>query len=1265
MPLPLLADSTDLSDWANRRDAQDTLPKLVRNLILNTVPGIEQIDFRADEGVQLAGYDGVVRVETGNAYVPDGRSVWELGTSDDPKAKATGDFNKRSEDPGDIEPLDTVFVFVTPRRWAGKGDWINARKEEAKWLDVRAYDADDLATWLEQAPAVHIWLSGLLGKRPPSGTVELESLWKEWTGVTVPPLNAAVVTAGRNEAAARIREWSTGTPSVLSLQAESPLEAAAFLWASTESLPRNDRQMIRSGAVAVGSLTDWRQLTAASNQMTLIPLFAERDRAVAAIGGNHHVLVPLGRDDSPSTETVVVPRPRIDALEAALVGAGFGEERARELARLGRHSSLVLRRNAASDRSLVTPEWTRAGDLRPVLGALLAGGWDNADPDDRSVLEGLCGKPYEEMLEAWEALASQPDPPIRRTGNIWSVLTREDVWYLVSRRLTEPMLARFATSAKDVISLTDPALDLPREQRWMAGILGKKRIHSGYLRSGLADGLALMGAQGDQPLGDGTSAQVRADRIVWEILDSAATPDEWRSLAPHLTSFSEAAPGTTLDYFERGTEGGNPTLLALFEDKDDDAFNSNSGHTHLLWALEQLAWSPDYLARSALLLARLARLDPGGRLGNRPIRSLRDVFLCWRPHTAASLEKRARVLGRLAEREPDVAWHLLLELLPKTSDSTSPTSKPKWRDWASDSRRNVTLGEAATAVTAFVDGLVRLAGNDPVRWASLAGHVAGLPSDQFDRIIGGLSGLDAGAMESAARTQLWLALKHLISHHMRFPEADWSMSKERLDAVRPLHGRFTPTEPLERDQWVFAPSPPIFLSEGRDWEARENAVAAERVAAAKRLVEQGGVALLLQAANDESAFTVGVAAARIGFVAGEEEEFLDASLGSSDPALRNAALAYLQSRSPHEGEDWPRDLLGSSLCEGKENAKRRVDVCLCLPCVPETWDLVDSMGEEEAAEYWRSANPFRISELDLNGRERLVFKLADAGRVGDSIHIIGVFEKGGVLPVGAPAALAMIDRALADGLDAGAWANVSHDIASILDALEAHPETKEHLPRLELALLPILEHGGRRPKTLERGLSEDPEFFSAVLGWVYKGEGEATDDEVPEEEQRARYRVGSELLDGWRTPPGLNEDGTVDPDRLKTWVSRVRALAVEQGRADPADSKIGEVLRFLPAGEDGIWPPVALREIIEDSASDRLDNGIRSSVYNSRGVTMRMPYDGGEQERSLAERYRKYEDAVRDEWPRTSRILARIAERYEAQAAEEDRNAELQQDMGR
>src|SRR5258708_31934183 len=190
--LPTLVDAADLAQWANRLDAQGLLPKLIRRLVLATSSDITRIGVRSEEGIRYPGFDGIVEAGKGNAFVPTGLSVWEMGVNQDPKGKAESDYKKRTEDLLGIDPSQTTFVFVTPRRWSGKEGWVEDKRTSGTWLDVRVLDADDLETWLELAPAVHAWISRLLGKDP-GDTQALDTFLMDWRGAHgAPPLQETI-----------------------------------------------------------------------------------------------------------------------------------------------------------------------------------------------------------------------------------------------------------------------------------------------------------------------------------------------------------------------------------------------------------------------------------------------------------------------------------------------------------------------------------------------------------------------------------------------------------------------------------------------------------------------------------------------------------------------------------------------------------------------------------------------------------------------------------------------------------------------------------------------------------------------------------------------------------------------------------------------------------------------------------------------------------------------------------------------------------------
>ena len=324
MASALLVDATDIAAWANRRESQGVLPKLVRRLVHATCQRVAHAGFRAGEGVQLGGWDGIVEVEQGNAFVPNGLSVWELSTEKHARGKADDDYAKRLRDPLGVDPSRATFVFVTARRWKAKGTWAAERDEEGRWSKVRAYDADDLEAWLESASAVHIWLSVALGKHP-EGAEDVDNYWDGWSSVTRPAMSPELVLAGREKILERIRGVWAADPSVLTLRGESRPEALAVLAACLRTLAIDKREDLLSRTVIAGDLAAWKRLIASSEQLILIQNFESAETTGPALKKGHTPVVLLGRADGLVN---VIEIPRLARETVKLVAMGVPSDRA-------------------------------------------------------------------------------------------------------------------------------------------------------------------------------------------------------------------------------------------------------------------------------------------------------------------------------------------------------------------------------------------------------------------------------------------------------------------------------------------------------------------------------------------------------------------------------------------------------------------------------------------------------------------------------------------------------------------------------------------------------------------------------------------------------------------------------------------------------------------------------------------------------------------------------------------------------------------------
>jgi len=244
----------------------------------------------------------------------------------------------------------------------------------------------------------------------------------------------------------------------------------------------------------------------------------------------------------------------------------------------------------------------------------------------------------------------------------------------------------------------------------------------------------------------------------------------------------------------------------------------------------------------------------------------------------------------------------------------------------------------------------------------------------------------------------------------------------------------------------------------------------------------------------------------------------------------------------------------------------------------------------------------------------------------------------------------------------------------LLNILETNGVDTGLLVKIEWIWMPVLEHGTRGLKSLQEALSTDPRLFVDLLKVVFRAESEETRDLSDQDKTRAQqaYR----LLEAWKKVPGTIEitpvgdrddgdiifpQGRVNEKDLLGWITIARKLAEECGRLEPCDSRIGQVLAYAPEDPDGTWPCEPVRNVLEDIKSDKLERGLAVGVYNKRGMHQR--FEGGVQERMLAEKFRNYASRVQSKWPRTGTALRSLADGYERDAkweAERDKIEEFE-----
>jgi hypothetical protein len=206
----MLITENQLDEWVrgNARDAQGVIVELVYRLVAASSPKPKERRFPLADSIGQPGPDGVLDTDFGlNPFVPEGKSVWEIGTSVNAGDKATSDYKDRTEATPVDERKKATIIIVTPL--SGRRDWQHTWKEDAQaawlkdrcgrneWRDVRVIDGTKLIDWVHQFPAVERWLAGVM--RLPVQHIETpEQRWKVLGTIGDPPPLSPQVTERPN-----------------------------------------------------------------------------------------------------------------------------------------------------------------------------------------------------------------------------------------------------------------------------------------------------------------------------------------------------------------------------------------------------------------------------------------------------------------------------------------------------------------------------------------------------------------------------------------------------------------------------------------------------------------------------------------------------------------------------------------------------------------------------------------------------------------------------------------------------------------------------------------------------------------------------------------------------------------------------------------------------------------------------------------------------------------------------------------------------------
>ncbi len=1259
-----------LDNWANLNLSRDKLGELLRRLIHANIslPAIKTIRFLAHESNQLSGWDGTLECQSQVPWIPSNTSVWELGTGSSARQKIRNDFAERREKEllPNWERNKTTYVAVTLRKVDDIANLINELTRDSPWFDVRVIDAQAFEEWIEVSPTVETWLQEQ-GIGPPPSICTLSRAWGDWSEKTQPPVSTKLVLAGRTQNAADLRSNLASPGSPINVQADSPAEAVAFVYSVIES---SDDDLFRDSflarAIVINRGADAARFRSSPKAQNIILTPPATTESLSLSRCGHTVINTLGNGSLAHRIAIRIIRPLRSDFANALVGMGMSEDEAAVEARACGGSASIWRvwnLYRCADPESEIPDWAKPECSALVVPAVLLGGWNEDSEGDRKIIETISGKTFSDYRYQLNRFVSSDNPLLIKVSDAWVISAPATAFALTSRHITQGHLDAFSKVVKTVFSEVDPTINLPPDERAYAGLKDIHMRNSTWLRDGLAESLLRIAVIGDELERNGVipqrqSRQIYVDSIVREL---PGLREDWRlvaSLKDQLPVLAEAAPLPFVEALERLLQGEPEKLRPIFVEGKGlfpDVF-----HTGLLWALETLAWNPAYLAPVVIILGKLAEIDPGGQLSNRPINTLKEIFLAWRPGTSANLDQRLEALDLVLDRFDEIGWDLLSGILPKSSDVSSPTREPQWRDFGRSQREPLTNAAMWRAYKNYVDRAISHARAQGSRWKTLIDVCDDIPDEWQKSIEGGLIDLAKQGLSQGDRKIIWEAIRRFLNRHRAYAEAPWSLPEERLKRLDGVRQLFEPKDLIDQVAWLFNEDFPDLPVPKTNYETEREQLNNLRNDAIKKVWEIGQAELIKSLVNQVS--YVGLVGAHLMPCLNDAKiaiEIMELTRNGTD---KEKFFARCLSGSAYDkfGDAWTLILL-SKTKDHSWSADELVNALLNFPDARKTFQLLESFTPEIQRVYW-VRRPRWLSCKDEDLVAYAIKKLMENGRALDALVSAAQHWKSKE-PIVVFELLDLAVQELNDKKDDQTLGNAGFWLNELFKWLRRQPGIdKGQLARREYAYLPLLTGTAERTHlALHEILATDPVFFVRVVSDLYKASSDVNEHYQPTKDERLRAEFAWELLRSWRQPPGVTASGDVDADKLNEWVERARQLAVEVDRNDVTDREIGKVLFYFPSDpNDSVWPHIELRRLLERLQNENLEAGIELEQFNARGVVNKGLFEGGTQERALAEKWRNWALGLGLRWPRTRAVCERIAALWESDAKREDERAKKQ-----
>ena len=1227
-PFPVIK-AHDLEVWSDTIASRTDLPVLIRRLIATTGNGIIRYDFPGYDNGERHGWDGVLETTQASPWVPEGLSVWELSTRSDVKTKANDDIQKRNKQFFNVEPSSATYIFVSLRGWKGKEKtkWLTEQKASKQWKDVRVYDAEDLERWMERSLEARIWLKPRLSlsTQEQSDKVRtLDAVWKNW-------IDSTELAVDESYFAEAIEEYQTvltafledSQDNHLTIGAASVEEALAFLWCAMgtkfQSLIR-ERLLIFDEAETLQKMGQERPaFIAIVHDPKTNAVCQTLSRQLKSI-----YIYPNGSDKA-DIELRPLSLRAVNRLPAAdrdiSVAECGGTLSVKELLMDCGASLTVFHRRLSCFPEERGGDWRRDGVKAALLiPAAMLGQWLETSDFQRQVLTRLVGTDrWDEFKSCFNEYLKQHDAPVWRYESHCGVVSKLDAFFSLRDEFTVEVLDRFYQTVATVLQQPDTQANVVELAGLGLPIVSRDQPLARTRRQ-LMDTAAFLSKYGSQLLQRRCPYDFVKQGI--DLMNALLQPlsvEKLRQVGTELPLLAETAPGRFLRMLEDDWKSSDSVIRDVLQDHTA----TNDVLKEVLRAMAVVVQlSEDTFIRTCRLLGLWQTITPPEGGGRSAVERLLESLFT--PENVGVIEpvNLPKALQWVVKTFSEVGRVLCLRLTAWEDTLPEVLPTPQWnrvgsREWTAKEKaayRN-RIGEWLLSVTKLTTADLK----------DLLPLLRVMPKTIQEACCGRLETWLDRAPSEEALAELKEAMRQDVNFS-RLPD----VVRDRFEVV---YRRLSPQDIVQRNRWLFDKTwlehaAGEIQDQELDWQAREKAVESQRVETLKQiLVERGTDGLLELAQYGEAQFEIG----RLASLVVTDEQWLILLQSCLRQKLNSKREVMIQGLTEEVSSD-RRQALSQWLTALSRDAVLKL--LTLMPFRRWVWQWIENIVPQCMDVYWRTVFPAYVNETS-EAMVAVEFLLA-ANRPRAAFAVVQLQSK----MVGAEVLLKILLALLktSDDKSAVSGTHLKEAVKIVVQSPDIPRDTKAYVEFLYIDALRVYgSHRADHIEALEAYITEHPEFYVNLVGWVFRRNDGKPDEAVYQENTKIYGGISHRTLNAVCLRETLETERGYE--RVRNWVNSVRCGCHAIGRGEAVDILLGKLVARSYYDPQKVQFPMNFYRLLTEVGSSDFLNGAVTEVVDSIRMQQITVGEFDDRVRTVENKIRDQMELVRYVWPQGVMLL--------------------------